>query len=392
MPTMPDLFDIKAIILPATAKLGASRSSVDNTAGETDFQRHLSGIKLAIIDRTRASPIPANVAPQATLPAAILVAEPGSMTALASAASGLQKPEQLSSTSTKSLKKVADRRIKTNSDAVLSPGQAMIALSGGIVSTPALPDPDSVSKGRASIQIAPVAVAGSKIGLQSLPTAILPSTPQVAVSVKTEKSVPESAAKTLKSIDASATSKSNPAPPTAPDIVSTGAVVPTLTATVEPAKASHVTTQVANAFAHAAIKNASTILPLHISLAPEHLGNITIKIEHHISGNSTVTITASQPETLETLKHDVPILEHILTNAGLPEANRQIDFQPMPVTATQLNIGFRSSTENQGQGHSSEQNARHAGTEFAYPSMTNATRNLRENATTANRAGVDMIA
>lgn len=396
MPTMPALLDITAVIGLATAKLGASKRSVGNAAGETGFQLHLTDVKQAIIHGTKASPITIDALPEAALPAAILAEKPDSITplpsvtaALPSAIIGLQKPEQLRLTGTKSTKKAADQKIKANKASELSPGLATIVPSGGVVIIPARID--ILSKNIASIQTAPIAADASKAAPQPLPTASLSLTAPAAVAAKAEKSLPESAAKMVKAIDSAPTSQTNPATPTAANIISTGtpAAIPAAT---NSAKAAPVTTQIASAFAHASAKNSARILPLHIALTPEHLGNITIKIEHHVSGSSTVTIAASQPETLATLKRDVPSLEHILTNAGLPEANRQIDFLPMPVSATQLNIGFGSSSNNSGHGHSSGQNARQAGTDFAYSFNTVGTSNVPESVFTNTRAGVDVIA
>jgi hypothetical protein len=106
-----------------------------------------------------------------------------------------------------------------------------------------------------------------------------------------------------------------------------------------PAKTAAITRQIAAALPRITSANPGNP-PLHIALNPETLGTITIKIAQHASGETTVTLTASQPETLAALKQDAQHLDQVLTNAGIPEANRHVNFQTMPVAATQAGSGL----------------------------------------------------
>ena len=109
------------------------------------------------------------------------------------------------------------------------------------------------------------------------------------------------------------------------------------------AKTADITRQIAAALPRIALTMQGNPPALHISLTPESLGTITIKIAQHASGETTVTLTASQPETLAALKQDAQHLDQVLTNAGIPEGNRQVNFQTMPVAATQTSPGLGNS-------------------------------------------------
>ncbi len=106
-----------------------------------------------------------------------------------------------------------------------------------------------------------------------------------------------------------------------------------------PAKTAAITRQIAAALPRITSANPGNP-PLHIALNPETLGTITIKIAQHASGETTVTLTASRPETLAALKQDAQHLDQVLTNAGIPEANRHVNFQTTPVAATQAGSGL----------------------------------------------------
>lgn len=105
-------------------------------------------------------------------------------------------------------------------------------------------------------------------------------------------------------------------------------------------KTAEITKQIAAALPRGSLTNTGTTPALHISLTPETLGTITVKILQHASGETAITITASQPETLAALKHDAPNLNQILTNAGVAEADRQVNFQMVPVAAAQSSAGL----------------------------------------------------
>lgn len=118
------------------------------------------------------------------------------------------------------------------------------------------------------------------------------------------------------------------------------------------AKSADISRQIAAALPRNALSTPGSPQPLHISLTPENLGTITIKIAQHASGETLVTLTASQPETLAALKEDAQHLHQLLTNAGIPEANRQVDFRTMPVTATQNSPGLDRAGGQSGGGQS----------------------------------------
>lgn len=205
----------------------------------------------------------------------------------------------------------------------------------------------------------------------------------------------------------------NSAPGAAPS-----AAPQTVPATHALAKAADVAQQIAAALArgntanpaHGGLSNATPNPALHISLTPETLGTITIKVAQHASGDTTVTLTASQPETLAALKHDAANLNQILTNAGVPEANRQVNFQSMPVVATQTSAGLGNAggqpaggqpaggqTLGQaGQGNPNAQQQQQNGTAFASstlrPSAASVATTVTRLGSNHPRNGVDVIA
>jgi hypothetical protein len=136
----------------------------------------------------------------------------------------------------------------------------------------------------------------------------------------------------------------------------------------QPVQASQITAQLANAMPASVAKTGAPHV-LHVSLTPETLGKITVKIEQTRSGDAQVTITATQPETLAAMKKDTEHLNQILTNAGLPEANRQIEFRVAPVEAAPSSASLGDAGAGAGslmQGNSGRQQAPQDGTGFAY--------------------------
>jgi hypothetical protein len=152
-------------------------------------------------------------------------------------------------------------------------------------------------------------------------------------------------------------------PPIANMQTTNGAIALLKTATPQPStKISDITAQLAKALPEPAPKTAGSAT-LHVALKPETLGTITVKIQNNPSGEANVTITASQPETLETLKKDATSLSQILTNAGVPEAGRLIDFRAESVAAplAGASLGNDSASMQGNAGQQSSQN----GTGFA---------------------------
>ncbi|WP_174502762.1 flagellar hook-length control protein FliK [Acidiphilium sp. C61] len=81
---------------------------------------------------------------------------------------------------------------------------------------------------------------------------------------------------------------------------------------------------------------------LTIALAPPAIGTVTLQIDRHADGSSSVTIGASHPDTLLDLRNDHSTLDQVLTQAGLPAANRSISFnliEPRPGAASQPQAG-----------------------------------------------------
>lgn len=182
----------------------------------------------------------------------------------------------------------------------------------------------------------------------------MPQSGQAAVPAQTLPAASQNPPQTA-SIPATATAVTHPAasPPTS-------------------AKTSDITAQLANALPAGTAK-ADTGSTLHVSLKPETLGTITVKIAHSAKGDANVTITASQPETLETLKRNVDNLNQILTNAGVPEASRQLDFRSSPVQAAEPGAALGYSANSSMQNNSGFQQAPQHGTGFASSSSKNAT-------------------
>ena len=133
------------------------------------------------------------------------------------------------------------------------------------------------------------------------------------------------------------------------------------------AHATAIPAQLAHALPQATVKTGQNPA-IHILLKPETLGTITVKLQHSDTGNTNVTITASQPETLETLKKDVTNLNQLLSNAGVPEAGRQIDFRAAPLAPAQSSNGFGSAGNSGTPNHSNGQHAPQTGTGFAHSS------------------------
>jgi hypothetical protein len=163
------------------------------------------------------------------------------------------------------------------------------------------------------------------------------------------------------------------------------------------AKISDITAQLAKALPETAAKS-NAGATLHVALKPETLGTITLKIQNDAGGNSNVTITASQPETLATLKKDATSLNQILTNAGVPEAGRQIDFRAEPVAATLAGASLGNDSASM-QGNAGQQSSQN-GTGFA-SSSANAASDIspspvpvpaRQAVGTGSGGGVNVIA
>lgn len=82
---------------------------------------------------------------------------------------------------------------------------------------------------------------------------------------------------------------------------------------------------------------------LTIALAPPAIGTVTLQIDRHADGSSSVAIGASHAQTLLDLRNDHTTLDQVLTQAGLPAANRSISFnliEPRASTASQPQPGF----------------------------------------------------
>jgi hypothetical protein len=203
-------------------------------------------------------------------------------------------------------------------------------------------------------------------------------------------------------------SKPNPATPAKPETVGVlqtgmpaGNVAASHPAALHAAaKTADLTRQIAAALPAGSIRNSVANPALHILLHPETLGSITVKITRQPDGDTAVILSASRPETLATLKHDTENLGQILTNAGVPEANRRIDFQTMPVAATQASSGLGNATgqfagDPSGQGGAGGQPGQQPGTRFAGTVFDNSIVSESSAAAQpriASRAGVDVIA
>lgn len=65
---------------------------------------------------------------------------------------------------------------------------------------------------------------------------------------------------------------------------------------------------------------------LTIALAPPAIGTVTLQIDRHADGSSTVAIGASHTDTLQQLQNDRNTLDQVLTQAGLPATHRTVTF------------------------------------------------------------------
>jgi hypothetical protein len=161
-------------------------------------------------------------------------------------------------------------------------------------------------------------------------------------------------------------------------------------------KTTDITAQLADALTSRST-DAISPLSLHVSLTPQTLGTITLKVSPDKNGDISVILTASQPTTLEILKRDVSRLNDILTNAGISDGNRQIDFQAAsvaaPIAASQL-----GSTGGSLQGGTGGQHEPRHGTGIASPDRTTMFNNAMSPPPTQSalphqaRSALDMIA
>jgi hypothetical protein len=76
---------------------------------------------------------------------------------------------------------------------------------------------------------------------------------------------------------------------------------------------------------------------LELSLHPDELGRVEVRIERSPDGHAAVSIRVERPETLAALQREAPELHAALDRAGLPAAARSLAFDlappPLPETA-----------------------------------------------------------
>jgi hypothetical protein len=217
--------------------------------------------------------------------------------------------------------------------------------------------------------------------------------PTPAIILKGDQQIPTAAA-SVKTVGVAAVTPDIPLNPLS---IAATHTAPALNVT---AKAAEIIKQIAAALPATSLAHSPASTGLHISLNPGTLGTITVKISEHASGETTIILSASQPDTLAALKHDAQSLNQVLTNAGIPEANRQIDFKIMP--AAQINTGLDNasgqpaSTGGQsGQGNANGQ-PQQSGTAFANlgskPTAAPVESRLQQQARSNPRGKVDVIA
>lgn len=161
-------------------------------------------------------------------------------------------------------------------------------------------------------------------------------------------------------------------------------------------KSKEISGQIANALTDALPNGVFTAQPrlaLHVALTPQHLGTVTVKVAHDASGSVNVTVTATQPETLATLKKDIDSINQILTTAGLPESGRHLQFEAAQVVAPQASAAL-ANNPNVAQGGTGHHNGQRNGTGLAN-NFSQTPIDATPGPTTAPgfaRSGVDMFA
>ncbi len=346
MPTSPSLLDLKPPRMPPSGPAHA-KPPVPGPAAATDFRRALAAIPPVSADRPKAAT--AEAAP-ALLPQRPAIPAP----VVAEVFQKISSIAQNSGAAKRLKKALAQAPAATASAAAALPLSAAVAASatplGAARPDAARPDaarpdaarPDAARPGaapRTGNPAPPAAVFAARAADPS--AAPPPSLPSLAISAAVPAK-PDLVTSTNNAKQAAAPEKTGLMPTVAahiqPDHVPPAAAGPP-PASHGPAKSAGLTRQIAAALPRSGWTNPGNS-PLHISLTPATLGTITIKIAQHASGATTVTLTASQPETLAALKQDARHLDQVLTNAGIPEQDRQVDFQTMPVAATQSSPGL----------------------------------------------------
>jgi flagellar hook-length control protein FliK len=401
MPTSPSLFDPKRLQMPPSGP-AAPKTAAPGQPAATDFRRALAAAPPVIADGPEAAV--AQAAP-ALLPQLPGIPAP----AVADLAQKISTFAQ-NSGAAKRLKKAL-----AQAPAATAPAVPALPLSTAVpVSAPPLGAARPIAAASTGIP-ALTAVPATRAPDASVPAAPMPNL-----------SAPAPAAAPLKPGLVTLPDDAKQAAAAAPE---KAAVMPTVfthilpdhfpLAAAGPAQASHgpaksadITRQIAAALPRGAWTHPGNPM-LHISLTPETLGTITVKIAQHASGATTVTLTASQPETLAALKQDARHLDQVLTNAGIPEQDRQVNFQTLPVAATQSSPGLGNAggqpaggqpPDGQtagllaggqfgpGNGHAQQQQA---GTAFAHPAVrpvAPAVEFVARPRSNHARSGVDVIA
>lgn len=387
-----------AIVLPGTGKIPAEgNAAAEVTIG--DFRQHLAAVKT-----TATSIAPAKADPMAT-PAANAANVTGDPIA---DVAKMTTPAMLKSSTLAETPQInMPANLKT-----LKPGKKETPLqsgkeNAGATAAQAAISPEPTPAGVAVQPTATIAVQTQDAPVITPTDHIVPQ-PLLDTGAKTSKqqlqpqSFEKPAVKPVPQDSQPIAQAQIAASPTASQTGSTTTnAVPNPTAPAHPQANSHgIASQLANALPPDMAKTGSPAM-LHIALKPETLGAVALKIQHNASRNTNVTITASQPETLETLKKDVTTLNQILTNAGIPESGRQIDFRSAPVAPPQSGAAIGNPGNSAMQSGSNGQPPPQNGTAFANSSFKASSTNpasppmpasASSQGTAGHHGGVDMIA
>jgi hypothetical protein len=325
MSTAPSLFDLKLPQLLPSGPAPAKPTAPGQSAA-TDFRRALAAIPPVIADAPKAAIIKAaqTLLPQLPALPAPLVAD---------VTQKISNIAQNSGAAKRLKKALAQAPAATATAAPALPLSAAVAALA--------PQPGAARPGAAAstgIPALPAAVLATQAAASLVPAAPLPDLPAPAIAAAapvkpglvTSANIANQAAAAAPEKAAVLPAASTPIQPEHFPL----AVANPAPASHGPAKSAGITRQIAAALPRAAWTSPGNP-PLHISLTPATLGTITVRIAQHASGATTVTLTASQPETLAALKQDARHLDQVLTNAGIPALDRQVNFQTMPVAATQ---------------------------------------------------------
>jgi flagellar hook-length control protein FliK len=133
---------------------------------------------------------------------------------------------------------------------------------------------------------------------------------------------------------------------------------------------------------------------LTIRLDPAELGRVQVHIERAPGGAARVELVVERPDTLLLLLRDQPQLHRALDLAGVPIADRTLQFHLAPSVTANLGTATPQSNADAGPGQQRPGQPQHRGSNNGSAgSPDNSTlRSILRPATAFRRAGVDIMA